>query len=162
MIMIMIGELWAFSVDHESLSTLTVITRGVSAIKLDPWYFWRVKEPSNGTSHAMTSQLTTSVRKLPGRCTGTTSWSNEHDVTAYWNHQPGRALGTTSPDAHSHAEQRHQCRHCRDRLSSAQPTMVKEQIKRTTGNSQRAMRAQTSKKPGTAKGILGTANGKLG
>ncbi|KAJ7933275.1 hypothetical protein B0H13DRAFT_2306955 [Mycena leptocephala] len=43
-----------------------------------------VKEPSNGTSHAMTSQLTTSVRKLPGCCTGTTSWSNEHDMTAYW------------------------------------------------------------------------------
>ncbi|KAJ7930806.1 hypothetical protein B0H13DRAFT_1858326 [Mycena leptocephala] len=46
---------------------------------------------------------------------------------------------------------------------------AKEQIKRTAGNSQRAMRAQTnkrlgttSKKLGTAKGILGTANGQLG
>ncbi|KAJ7823095.1 hypothetical protein B0H13DRAFT_1919806 [Mycena leptocephala] len=46
---------------------------------------------------------------------------------------------------------------------------AKEQIKCTTGNSQRAMRAQTnkrlgttSKKLGTTKGILGTANGQLG
>ncbi|KAJ7840622.1 hypothetical protein B0H13DRAFT_1910638 [Mycena leptocephala] len=46
---------------------------------------------------------------------------------------------------------------------------AKEQIKRTTGNSQRAMRAQTNKRLGTtgkrlgtAKGILGTANGQLG
>ncbi|KAJ7866721.1 hypothetical protein B0H13DRAFT_2352287 [Mycena leptocephala] len=42
----------------------------------------------------MTSQL----RRQCGNCrTGTTSWSNEHDVTAYWDYQPGRELGTTSP-----------------------------------------------------------------
>ncbi|KAJ7914150.1 hypothetical protein B0H13DRAFT_1873228 [Mycena leptocephala] len=44
---------------------------------------------------------TTSVRKLPGRCTGTTSWSNEHDVTAYWDYQPGRELGTSPNGRHN-------------------------------------------------------------
>ncbi|KAJ7917325.1 hypothetical protein B0H13DRAFT_1870502 [Mycena leptocephala] len=100
------------------------------------WLHWSNTDKWNVTCNDLTAA--TSVRKLSGRCTGTTSWSNEHDVTAYWDYQPGRELGTMSPvnlftgsnfslyngmadiatfhwNAHSHAEQRHQCRDCRDR-----------------------------------------------
>ncbi|KAJ7798882.1 hypothetical protein B0H13DRAFT_1933473 [Mycena leptocephala] len=42
----------------------------------------------------MTSQL----RRRCGNCRGVPlGWSNEHDVTAYWDYQPGRELGTTRP-----------------------------------------------------------------
>ncbi|KAJ7909395.1 hypothetical protein B0H13DRAFT_1877779 [Mycena leptocephala] len=110
----------------------------------------------------MTSQLPTSVRKLQGCCTGTTSWSNKHDITAYWDYQPGHKLGTTSPVNLFTATRN-------SGIGAGTAETAKEQIKRTTGNSQRAMRAQTnkrlgttSKKLGTAMGILGTANGQLG
>ncbi|KAJ7815926.1 hypothetical protein B0H13DRAFT_1923873 [Mycena leptocephala] len=106
----------------------------------------------------MTSQLTTSVRKLPECCTGTTSWSNKDDVTAYWDHQPGHKLNGRhnehSIGTHSHAEQRHQCRDCRDRQGINQTYAVRAQTSKRLGT--------TSKKLGTAKGILGTANGQLG
>ncbi|KAJ7915024.1 aminophospholipid-transporting P-type ATPase [Mycena leptocephala] len=37
------------------------------------------------------------VKDINGLMMWTTSWSNEHNVTAYWDYQPGHELGTTSP-----------------------------------------------------------------
>ncbi|KAJ7924236.1 hypothetical protein B0H13DRAFT_1864110 [Mycena leptocephala] len=99
-------------------------------------------------------RLGTTSQKLgiANRKQGTASQHNQVPTGNWWN-------------VHSHAEQRHQCRECRDCRNSAQPT-IKEQIKCATGNSQQAMGTQTNKrlaiKLGTANGMPGTTNGKLG